>query len=89
MSNLPKLNVVIANNFGHLPMFVGAEKSIFEKHGMKNIGYTVTLDNAAGEQPKLVYMLAHRSREAAQQESLALAKPGLVATPGALHRHCS
>ena len=40
---------------------------IFEKHGMKNIGYTVTLDNAAGEQPKLVYMLAHRSREAAKE----------------------
>ena len=26
MAELPKLNVVIANNFGHLPMFIGAEK---------------------------------------------------------------
>src|SRR5215510_1066218 len=30
---LPRLDVVIGNNFGHLPMFVGAEKNIFEKHG--------------------------------------------------------
>src|SRR6266850_1645678 len=26
---LPRLDVVIGNNFGHLPMFVGAEKGIF------------------------------------------------------------
>jgi ABC-type nitrate/sulfonate/bicarbonate transport system substrate-binding protein len=31
---LPRLDVVIGNNFGHLPMFVGAEKGIFEKHGI-------------------------------------------------------
>jgi ABC-type nitrate/sulfonate/bicarbonate transport system substrate-binding protein len=31
---LPKLNVVIANNFGHLPMFVGAEKGFFKQHGV-------------------------------------------------------
>src|SRR5499426_4501438 len=31
---LPRLDVVIGNNFGHLPMFVGAEKNIFEKHGI-------------------------------------------------------
>jgi NitT/TauT family transport system substrate-binding protein len=31
---LPKLDVVIGNNFGHLPMFVGAEKGFFEKHGV-------------------------------------------------------
>jgi ABC-type nitrate/sulfonate/bicarbonate transport system substrate-binding protein len=31
---LPRLDVVIGNNFGHLPMFVGAEKNIFKKHGI-------------------------------------------------------
>src|SRR5882762_569260 len=31
---LPRLDVVIGNNFGHLPMFVGAEKGIFKKHGI-------------------------------------------------------
>ena len=30
----PKLDVVIGNNFGHLPMFVGAEKGLFKKHGV-------------------------------------------------------
>jgi ABC-type nitrate/sulfonate/bicarbonate transport system substrate-binding protein len=31
---LARLDVVIGNNFGHLPMFVGAEKGIFTKHGI-------------------------------------------------------
>jgi len=31
---LPRLDVVIGNNFGHLPMFVGAEKGIFKRHGI-------------------------------------------------------
>jgi len=34
MADLPKLNVVIANNFGHLPMFVGAEKGFFKTQGV-------------------------------------------------------
>jgi ABC-type nitrate/sulfonate/bicarbonate transport system substrate-binding protein len=34
MAALPKLDVVIANNFGHLPMFVGAEKGFFKQHGV-------------------------------------------------------
>ena len=34
MSDLPKLDVVIGNNFGHLPMFIGAEKGFFKKHGV-------------------------------------------------------
>jgi sulfonate transport system substrate-binding protein len=34
MANLPKLDVVIGNNFGHLPMFIGAEKGFFAKHGV-------------------------------------------------------
>ena len=40
---------------------------IFEKQGMQNIGYTVTTDNAAGEEAKLIYMLRHRSRAAAKE----------------------
>ncbi|MBM3359685.1 MAG: ABC transporter substrate-binding protein [Betaproteobacteria bacterium] len=31
---LPRLDVVIANNFGHLPMFIGAEKGYFRQHGV-------------------------------------------------------
>ena len=31
---MPKLDVVIGNNFGHLPMFIGAEKGFFQKHGV-------------------------------------------------------
>ena len=34
MADLPKLDVVIGNNFGHLPMFIGAEKGFFAKHGV-------------------------------------------------------
>ena len=34
MADLPELAVVIANNFGHLPMFVGAEKGFFKQHGV-------------------------------------------------------
>jgi ABC-type nitrate/sulfonate/bicarbonate transport system substrate-binding protein len=34
MADMPKLDVVIANNFGHLPMFVGAEKGFFKEHGV-------------------------------------------------------
>jgi ABC-type nitrate/sulfonate/bicarbonate transport system substrate-binding protein len=33
-ARLPSLDVVIGNNFGHLPMFVGAEKGIFKRHGI-------------------------------------------------------
>jgi len=30
----PAVDVVIGNNFGHLPMFVGVEKGFFKKHGV-------------------------------------------------------
>jgi len=40
---------------------------IFEKHGMKNIGYSVPTDQADGAGEKLVYLIAHASREAAKQ----------------------
>ncbi len=28
------LDVVVGNNFGHLPMFVGVEKGLFKQHGV-------------------------------------------------------
>jgi sulfonate transport system substrate-binding protein len=31
---LPVVDAVIGNNFGHLPMFVGVEKGFFKKHGV-------------------------------------------------------
>lgn len=37
---------------------------LFEKHGMRNLGYWMPLEN--GEQ-KLVYIVAHESREAATE----------------------
>lgn len=39
---------------------------IFESHGMKNIAYYTT-DAVEGEQPKLVYWLAHQSEASAKQ----------------------
>ncbi|MBX6328321.1 MAG: ABC transporter substrate-binding protein [Pseudolabrys sp.] len=34
MADLPRIDVVIGNNFGHLPMFIGAEKGFFRQHGV-------------------------------------------------------
>jgi sulfonate transport system substrate-binding protein len=31
---MPAMEVVVGNNFGHLPMFVGVEKGLFKKHGV-------------------------------------------------------
>lgn len=39
---------------------------LFEKHGMKNIGYWVPAEGAAGAGEKLIYLLEHPSREAAK-----------------------
>src|SRR2546423_5063766 len=39
---------------------------IFEKHGMKNIGYWMPIDNSDN---KLIYVLEHASRETADQAS--------------------
>ena len=33
--NLPVMEVVVGNNFGHLPMFVGVEKGLFRKNGVE------------------------------------------------------
>lgn len=38
---------------------------LFEKHGMKNVGYWTPADAKDGAENKLIYLLEHRSREAA------------------------
>ena len=38
---------------------------LFEKHGMRNVAYWVEQPGAGGSDAKLIYVLAHRSREAA------------------------
>src|ERR1051326_4283719 len=40
---------------------------LFEKHGMVNIAYWVPMDPADGAGEKLVYLLEHKSREAAKE----------------------
>ncbi len=39
---------------------------LFEKHGIENIGYWVPLEQADGAENTLIYVLAHKSREAAK-----------------------
>lgn len=39
---------------------------LFKKHGMENIGYWVPMDEADGASNKLIYVIAHKSREAAK-----------------------
>ena len=39
---------------------------IFEKHGMQNLGYAVPVEAKDGAGEKLIYLIAHRSREAAK-----------------------
>lgn len=39
---------------------------LFEKHGMTNIGYFVPIDDSDGGRDTLIYLLAHKSRDAAK-----------------------
>lgn len=39
---------------------------LFEKHGMTNLGYWVP-EGADGGEPRLIYILAHKSRDAAAE----------------------
>ena len=48
-----------------LDRFGGGETDLFEKHGMRGIGYWVPAESPLAE-TTLVYMLAHESREAAR-----------------------
>ena len=43
---------------------------LFEKHGMKNIGYWMT----EGDDPKLLYIISHKSKEAAKASWAAFRK---------------
>jgi hypothetical protein len=47
---------------------------LFEKHGMKNIGYWVPVDKENGSENTLIYILEHKSREAAKESFGAFAK---------------
>lgn len=47
---------------------------LFEKHGMENIGYWVPLDADKGAANTLIYVIAHRSREAAKASWAAFQK---------------
>ena len=51
---------------GLLNEFRGYAARIFERHGMKNVGYWVPTDAPLSENT-LIYILRHDSREAAQQ----------------------
>jgi hypothetical protein len=46
---------------------------LFEKHGMTNVGYWVPVD-APNSENTLIYVLAHKSREAAKQSWSAFGK---------------
>ncbi|HSI63248.1 MAG TPA: NIPSNAP family protein, partial [Candidatus Saccharimonadia bacterium] len=47
---------------------------LFEKQGMKNIGYWVPVDKENGSENTLIYILEHKSREAAKESFAAFAK---------------
>jgi hypothetical protein len=40
---------------------------LFEKHGMTNIGYWVPVEKEDGAENKLIYIICHKSREAAKE----------------------
>ena len=41
--------------------------ALFEKHGMQNLGYAVPVEKADGAGEKLIYLISHKSREAAKE----------------------
>ncbi len=41
--------------------------ALFEKHGMTNIGYWVPLDQENGAENTLIYIISHKSRDAAKE----------------------
>jgi hypothetical protein len=55
-------------NLGHLnDRFKNHTLKLFEKHGMTNIVYWNVLKGQKGENSRLVYLLAHKSEEAAKK----------------------
>lgn len=53
------------NNAAVLARFRNHTTKLFEKHGMVNVGYWVPADAKDGAADKLIYLLEHKSREAA------------------------
>lgn len=47
---------------------------LFEKHGMENIGYWVPVDAENGSETTLIYVLRHKSRDAAKASFAAFGK---------------
>jgi len=41
--------------------------ALFKKHGMEIVGFWIPMDKEQGAENKLVYILAHKSREAAKK----------------------
>ena len=41
--------------------------ALFEKHGMTNIGYWVPIEKADGADNTLIYIISHKSRDAAKE----------------------
>ena len=58
-TNEGKLNALLARFRDHTC-------KIFEKHGMENIGYWVPLERADDAETTLIYVIAHKSRDAAK-----------------------
>ena len=52
---------------------------LFEKHGMTNIGYWVPVEKADGADNTLIYIVSHRSRDAAKESWKAFGADHLVA----------
>jgi hypothetical protein len=55
-------------NLGHLnDRFKDHTLKLFEKHGMTNVAYWNVLKGQKGDDTKLIYLLAHKSEEAAKK----------------------
>ena len=61
---------IYTTNVGKLPDLLKRFRehtcALFEKHGMENIGYWVPIEEADGANNKLIYVIAHKSRETAK-----------------------
>lgn len=69
---------VYTTNEGKLPdlltRFRDHTCKIFEKHGMENIGYWVPMDKENGGENTLIYIIAHKSADAAKASWAAFGK---------------
>ncbi len=62
------------NNLGHLnARFRDATVRLFTKYGMTNIGYWVPMKGQKGADDTLIYILAHKSQDAAKESFKAFA----------------